>query len=165
MDNRPDWIDSPKGKDLRLRKDAGFTIIELLIVMAIFGVLTGIGGLSYLSMRPGLLLNGATRQVQGDLMAVRMGAVHRNRKFKVFFINDHEFKRCNDANNDGSVDSAEGDVVLKNIQNRYSGVTISATADPEFFPRGTSTGTTVTLSNTGGTKSISVGITGRVKIN
>ena len=39
--------------------------------------LMGIAGLTYLSMRPRLMLSGAARQVMGDLMAARMDALSR----------------------------------------------------------------------------------------
>ncbi|MBW1698732.1 MAG: GspH/FimT family pseudopilin [Deltaproteobacteria bacterium] len=142
----------------------GFTVMELMIVIGIMAVLTGIAVFSYLSMRPALRLSGASRQLMSDLMAARMKAVNQNNEFKVFFLNDRQYKILDDDNGDGNEDAGESSET-KDIQDHYPGVTLSATADPIFSPRGTANmGTTVTLSNTSGSKLVKVSTTGRIKI-
>jgi prepilin-type N-terminal cleavage/methylation domain-containing protein len=146
-------------------KDSGFTLVELMIVVAIAGGLTLVGTLSYLDMRPSLRLNGATRQMLGDLMNARMKSVNENNEYKVFFLNTQQYKILDDDDNDGTDDGGEGSET-KNIQDNYPGVTLSATNNPIFSPRGTAdAGTTVTLTNEGQTRIITVSLTGRVKIN
>ena len=152
-----------------MRKDCGFTLIELIIVIAIIAVFAGIAVPNFLSYMPKSRLNGAARQVMGDLMAARMKAVKLNHRVKVFFYSDHQYKICDDDDNNGTVVDGEGDVQLRDIQNEYSDVTLTKSADPVFQSRGTvSPTTTITLSSTsdtGLTKYVKVAITGRVKID
>jgi len=149
-------------------KQSGFTLIEMMIVIAIMGIFAGIAIPNFLSYMPKHRLNGAARQVMGDLMAARMQAVSQNNDFKVLFdisINNHEYTILDDDNNDGNIDVGEW-TQTKDIQSEYSDVTFSnVTADPIFRPRGTAYGTTITLTNSAGSKYVKVAITGRVKID
>ncbi len=148
-------------------KQSGFTLIELIVIIAIVAVVAGIAVPNFLSYLPKNRLNGAARQVMGDLMAARMKAVKLNHRVKVFFYSNHQYKICDDANNNGTVVDGEGDVQLRDIQNEYSDVTFNSSnpPDPVFSSRGTATNTTITLQNSSGLKDITISIAGRVKIN
>ena len=56
-------------------KQSGFTLIEMIIVVAILSICAGIAIPTYLDWLPKSRLNGAARQVMGDLMLARMQAV------------------------------------------------------------------------------------------
>jgi len=148
-------------------KQSGFTLIELMVIIAIMAVSAGIAIPNFLSYMPKHRLNGAARQVMGDLMAARMKAVKLNHRAKVFFYSDHQYKICDDADNNGTVADGEGDVLLRDIQTEYSDVTFDSSnpPDPVFSSRGTATTTTITLQNSSGLKVITISIAGRVKIN
>jgi len=144
----------------------GFTLIELLIGLGIVAVLTAVALPNIIGALPRYRLNGAAREIMGELMAARMRAVNLNRRVKVFFpANTNQYKICDDADGNGTVDDCEGVARIKSIQDSYSDVTLGSNNDPVFQPRGTAANTTVTVSNASGSKSIVVNLTGRVRIN
>ena len=61
-----------------------------------------------MDMLPGIRLNGATRQVMGDLMDARMKAVKLNRRTKVFFDNSYQYRICDDADTNNTVGDGGG---------------------------------------------------------
>jgi len=144
-------------------KARGFTLMELMIVIAIMAILAAIAAPNYTSFMAQRRLNGAARQIMSDLMHARMQAVNQNNEFKITFVNSHEYQILDDDNSNGSSDSGES-VRTKSVQTDYSDVTLSSTANPVFNPRGTANGATITLSNSAGSKSVSLAITGRVII-
>ena len=152
------------------KRESGFTLIEMMIVIAVLTIMASIAIPNFMSLLPGMRLNGAARQVMGDLMAARMKAVKLNKRTKVFFDTSSQYRICDDANNDGTVADGEAstNVENKSIQTNYHDVTLSASSNPIFYPRGTgptpSCTITVASSTTGQSKLVKAHLTGRVKI-
>jgi len=151
------------------KKKAGFTLIELMIVIAIMAILAGIAAPNFQTYMAQRRLNGAARQVMTDLMAARMKAVSLNQRVKVSFGSTHIYQIWNDANGDETVADDEGDDIARDIHPDYHDVTFRASANPVFQTRGTATISTITLtltnSNSNGSKDVEVYLTGRVKID
>ncbi|MCK5244371.1 MAG: type II secretion system protein [Desulfobacterales bacterium] len=145
-------------------KQAGFTLIEIIVAFAVLAIVASIAVPALLSQMPKWRLNGAARQVMGDLMAARMKAVKLNHRVKVFFVDDHQYEICDDVNEDATVTDREGDVEYRDIHSQYPDVTVINANDPVFRSRGTAANRTITLKNSSGSKDIIVNITGRVRI-
>jgi type IV fimbrial biogenesis protein FimT len=107
------------------------------MAMAVLSILAAIALPNLQPLMRKYQLNGAARQVMGDLMAARMKAVSQHRKVKLFFSESHEYNVCDDADGDGTVDNGEGTVHIQDLQTNYSGVSVSATNNPTFSSMGT----------------------------
>ena len=144
----------------------GFTLAELLTVMAVLAIFAGIAVPNYVAVQPGLQLNGAAREVLGKLMWARSKAVAQNNQWVVTFPTNHSFQILDDTNNNGTADAGESTQTI-DINTAYPNVTISKSgSDPTFNSRGTAGGsTTITITNTSGAKTVTVSGTGNVKIN
>ena len=135
-------------------KQSGFTLIELIVIIAIVGVFAAIAVPNFLSYMPKYRLNGAARQVMGDLMAARMKAVKENTTVTVARVSNHEYK-ISTTSEEKTID----------IQSNYRDVTIVGIfTDISFYSRGTASPRAITLTNSTNSKKVSVAITGRVKI-
>lgn len=144
----------------------GFTLIEMMIVIAIMAILSAIAAPNLQTYMAQRRLNGAARQVMTDLMEARMKAVNLNQKVKVSFGSvGHTYQTWNDADDNGTVADDEGDDIERDLHPDYHDVTFSASANPFFQPRGTAVGSTITLTNSSGSKYVKVALTGRVKID
>ena len=152
-----------KSSNMQRKRERGFTLTELMVTIVVFAILAAIAIPTFMSLLPGMRLNGAARQVMTDLMAARMKAVSENNRFRVFFIDNHQYKILDDDNNNNAENAGEW-TQTKDIQNEYHDVTFSSSANPIYYPRGTAYGTTITLTNSSGSKTVKVAITGRVKI-
>ncbi|KKO19984.1 MAG: hypothetical protein DCC43_14720 [Candidatus Brocadia sp.] len=148
-----------------MNSQKGFSLLEMIIVLAIISVLAGTTISVYITMKPVLRLSGATRQIMGDLMWARMQAISQNNEFKIIYNNNHQYSILDDDNNNGIRDNDES-LIKKNLHDKYDDVTYSSSNINNliFFPRGNATNlTTITLTNISGIRTVSVAITGRVK--
>lgn len=130
------------------RSRAGFTVIELLTVVAIMMVITAIATPSFYYWLPNYRLKAGARQVAADLQLARMKAISQNAKFRLSFVGaipgsiqyllDKE-----DELNPGTFIAEPG------TSNLPEGITVRAVGlHPYFDPRGTANvGTTITLTN------------------
>jgi Tfp pilus assembly protein FimT len=138
--------------------------VELIISIAIAAIIMAILAPQLQKMMTRNRLNGAARQIVNDLMNSRMKASSQNNRFRVIFLDNHRYMIHDDDNNNNSIDTGEA-TITKDIASSYRDVTFSSTANPIFYPRGTSWGTTITVSNSIGSKTVSVSTAGRVKID
>ena len=133
----------------------GFTLTELLTVIVIFSILAAIAVPQFIAFRPKNRLNGAARQVYSELMWARAKAVNENRTYVVTFPTNY------------SIQIAGSTTRVVNLQTEYSDVTLTSSASTvTFSSRGTTDATpTITLTNSGGTKTVTVRITGTASIS
>lgn len=146
-----------------MRKNSGFTLLELIVIIAIVGVLTAIAVPNFISYLPSYRLKGAISTLRGDLYSAKMLAIKRGVQYKVVFTaGGYQIQRGTSSAGTFSLDQTE---IARNFSDDYPGVTASANADPVFSPRGTATGATITLQNGQKSQEIKISITGRIKVN
>lgn len=132
----------------------GYTLYEIIVVVAVIAVVSAISILNYHSWIPGIRLNGAARQVMGDLIAARTASVKENVSVVVSRVTDHSY----------SITVGSGASSIKDLQRDYPGTTLNFTSIL-FSSRGTTSPRAIVLQNSSGIKKITIAITGRVKIN
>jgi len=139
----------------RLADVRGFSIAEILVAIVVFGILAGIAVPQFIAFRPKNRLNGAARQVYSELMWARSKAVNDNTSYVVTFPTTQ------------TMQIAGSTTKTVNIQTEYSDVILSSSAATiTFSSRGTTdVAPTITLTNSGGSKTVSVRITGTASIS
>jgi Tfp pilus assembly protein FimT len=142
----------------RLTSEQGFSVFDLLTAIAIIAILATIALPNMTQEMAKYRLNGAARQIAGELMAARMKAVAQSRKIKISFPKDNIYEICDDP--------CTGEPKVTNIQDSYKDVTMASNSNIKFNEKGSASGGfgTINVSNSKGTRSIIVAITGRVKI-
>ena len=148
---------------MKMFRKYGFTLLELMIVIAVMGILAAIAAPNFMNYMAQRRLNGATRMVMSDLMNARMLAVTLNRNVQVTFSTSASAFYTYDA---------VGTAAVRNIQTGfgYHDVTVSGNNNPVFAPTGRLSGVTactITLASAALTqqKTVSVSSAGRVAIH
>jgi type IV fimbrial biogenesis protein FimT len=70
----------------------GFTLIELMVVMAIFSILAAVGVFSATHYLPNYRKQAAGRTVLSDLVKARIHAIRTRASQTVTIVNDHKYK-------------------------------------------------------------------------
>ena len=139
---------------MKSKRSPGFTLVELIVVMAIVTICLAIAMPDIATLSSGYRLKEAAREVATDLQLTLLLAVKENKTFQVVFgSNSYQVIRLSD----GIVTKSRSfgsDYPNLNLTN------VSVT----FNSRGISNGSTVTIANSRGTKNVSVAPTGRVII-
>ena len=139
-------------------------MIEMLVVVSIIGMVGTWSSVWLIDQLPGLRLDGAVRQIQGDLVNAKMQAARQGNKFRFRLIDSFRYSILDDDNNNGKEDPGEM-VTVKDLRNDFRGITLKTTNHPIFHPRGTASSlATITVDNGHTTKKISVSITGRIRV-
>lgn len=136
----------------RIREGSGFSVMELVVVIAMAMLLMGIAIPSFLSWLPSFRLSAAARQVATDLQMARMRAVAQNTSNTVTFTpsnGTYTFTLGPDS---------------RDLDELYPGVTIVSAPPPTFSPRGTANSVTIQLGNGSANKWVCVKAVGRVNI-
>lgn len=142
----------------------GFTLMELMIVLGIMSITLMLTNMWLSTQLPHWRLNGAVRQVVGDLVAAKMNAVVERNRQRIFFQDNRHYVILDDKNNNGKIDFGEHQET-RDIQADYQDVIMTASNNPSFLPRGTASNlASITLTNSAGSRKITVSITGRVKV-
>lgn len=140
---------------------SGFTLLEIIVTLAIFSILVAIAVPIWSTLVPGYQLNSAARQVATEFQSARNRAMAQYRRFRVVFDSATTY-RVERENTPGAADYA----LLIGPKSLPPGITATSNNTPIFQTRGDASPTgSVTLTNsTGDTKAVTVSSTGRVEI-
>ena len=69
---------------------SAFTLIEMLVVMALMALMIGIGAASFYGIGGSSALNGAVNEVQGALSLARQQTVMQNSSVNIYFYEDNQ---------------------------------------------------------------------------
>lgn len=113
----------------RLTNKRGYTLTELMVTVAIIGIVAAIGVPSYLSYLPHLRLNSAARDLISDLRLARSLAVGQNQKYYILFDATTEQYRIYRSSGDAPVRPLVNYLDTTNPNYNYSGIRIDSVVD------------------------------------
>lgn len=143
----------------------GFTIIELMVVVAIIGIITGIGFVSLNKQLPHYRLNSAVRDLVSDLRWARSVAITSGERVSLLLDPSNDRYHIENASSPGIPISG-----IRDYRKDYPGVDLVGSSGGDliaFEPRGTTgSWTSIILRNSfGEERRITIIATGRIKIN
>ena len=151
-------VGSPKES---LKREQGWSLIELLIVLAIMGIMAALAGPSYQSLAARGQARSVTIEIASELRLARQLAMARRERLRVIFDREGRTITLRRADTEG---------ILHIYQYADKGVVVEEpTAGPEllFHPSGRSvTPTTIRVRDSQGRETtFTVSITGRVSVS
>ena len=96
------------------QRNAGFTLIEMMVALAIGGIMTVMAVPNLSDMREGYRLRAATFDVFAALQRARSEAVKKNNNYRFSLVNQTTYRIHDDTDDDGVVDAGET-VTQKNV--------------------------------------------------
>jgi Tfp pilus assembly protein FimT len=125
------------------------------VAVGVFAILAAIAVPQFIAFRPINRLNGAARQIYSELMWARSKAVNDNSSYVVTFPTNQTMLITGSTSKTVNIEAEYSDVMLTSSA---STITFSSRGTTDVAP-------TITLTNSGGTKTVTVRITGTASIS
>lgn len=139
----------------------GFTLVELLVVLAIISLLLALTPAAFNRIMPGLEVQSATRQLAASLRSARSAAIRDNTETTLTIDLEARLYRLDELGREQAID--EG--IEVSMLTARSELESEQTGRIRFYPDGTSTGGRVTFAGGGAAYDVLVDwLTGRIRI-
>lgn len=170
-----------------MKSERGFSLVELLVAIAIASALGAIAILYIPGMMDSYKVRGATRFVYGDMQMARLRAIKEGKEFAVEFITGNTTTYCvkrkatGAANwdagcNIGGADTADEIIKTVALASEYSGIAVdpanltnineTANERAAFYPNGTALGGSMEISKGARTQTITISTnTGNMRVS
>lgn len=100
-------------------KQAGFTLVEMLIVIAIAGILMAIATMNFRQWTIKSNIESQTREMYADIMNARVQAMNRNRAhFLILSTSQYTIK--DDTNNSGTNNTGDTTLIQRSLNNQIA---------------------------------------------
>jgi prepilin-type N-terminal cleavage/methylation domain-containing protein len=131
-----------------IRNHCGLTILELVIVLAVIGVLTAVAVPNVMSYLPEARLKSAARDLYSNLMLAKINAVKKNTSWAVVFdVNTNTYQVFSDKGADNSWANTADNILVKAITLSDYGSNVTYGNGSATQPIGTTFGNFVTYSS------------------
>ena len=148
------------------QKNAAFTLVEVMIVIAIIGIIAAIAVPSYQDMIERNRLKQAVESLQSDLQYARTEAIKRSKDLRLTLTGTSSWCYGIDDDNTTCACGTAGDCAIKTVNSgNFQGITLEGNNSATFsFRRGTAGAMGSTLSSTNYQARVVVSNSGRVRI-
>ena len=90
-----------------MRHESGFTVVELLVVIAVIATLSVIAVAGWLGFLPSYRLRTAVDDLQADMQITRLKAIKENEMTTLRFFGNDAYRAFIDTDEDGALDNGE----------------------------------------------------------
>lgn len=154
----------------KLKNRRGYSLIEMVMALALLGLVFSIGGYAFNRVIPKYRLDGAVNSLVSDFHLARMRAIGQNCTYRIQVdCGRKQYLLERESLTGSSRWPGVRDGVPRKFNDPgnpfyHPGVEMESSNNPVFLPRGNVVGTTIVLKNSSGQKKITLSSQGRVKV-
>jgi len=125
-----------------MKESKGFTLIEVIVVMAVVGIMVTIAGISLVSSSRNAELRSSSRELYSQFQRAKLESIKRNLPVAIIFVSSTRYQIFIDNNNDKVLDSGED--ILADIKTKngvaFQNINFGGDSKTGFTSRGRPTG-------------------------